>query len=393
MTRMTPPQPLPPALYAAFDVFPSAKGAAVHIDRFARRLFERAGGGLLYVLGNAELPAGQHEGTVEILRYRDGPANLLERALGFGCTLDRLLARRGGALRLAQFRDPWSGVPLLQRVGPDCRTIYEVNGLPSIELPFAFPAIGPATIAKLRAAERWCLERADCIVTPSHTIARNLVAMGADPQRLRVIPNGAEVPVDPLPPAPAPWPYLLYFGAVQPWQGLPTLLYAFARLADFRDLRLVICAAVHPRRVKHYQRLAEHLGVATRVHWEFQLDQSALDPWRRHALIAVAPLTECTRNLEQGCAPLKILEAMAAGVPVVASDLPAVHEIMTDGRHGRLVPPDRPAELARALRILLEYPQLRTQMGEEARRAMMDHLSWECALTRLDAVYAGLGLD
>ena len=390
---MTNRQPLPPALYAAFDVFPSAKGAAVHIDRFARRLFERAGGGLLYVLGNEALPAGQREGAVEILRYRDGPANLLERALGFGYTLDRLLARRGGALRLAQFRDPWGGVPLLQGVGPDCRTVYEVNGLPSIELPFAFPDIGPATLAKLRTAERWCLERADCIVTPSQTIARNLVALGADPQRLRVIPNGAEVPTDPPPPPPAPWPYLLYFGAVQPWQGLPTLLRAFARLADFRDLRLVICAAVHPRRVKPYRRLAEHLGIAPRVHWEFQLDQAALDPWRRHATLAVAPLTECSRNLEQGCAPLKILESMASGVPVVASDLPVVREIMTDGRHGRLVPPERPAELARALRVLLEYPPLRAQMGEESRRAIVDRLSWDCALARLDAVYSGLGLD
>jgi glycosyltransferase involved in cell wall biosynthesis len=179
---------------------------------------------------------------------------------------------------------------------------------------------------------------------------------------------------------------------VQPWQGLPTLLHAFARLADFRDLRLVICAAVHPRRVKHYQRLAKHLSVAPRVHWEFQLDQAALDPWRRHAALAVAPLTECTRNLEQGCAPLKILESMAGGVPVVASDLPAVREILTDGRHGRLVPPDRPAELARALRILLEYPGLRAQMGEEGRRAIMDNLSWDCALARLDRVYSRLGL-
>jgi len=386
-------QPLPPALYAAFDVFPSAKGAAVHIERFARRLFARAGGGLLYVLGDGELPVGQREGEVEILRYSDGPANLLERALGFGATLERVLARRGGGLRLAQFRDPWGGVPLLQQLPPGCRTVYEVNGLPSIELPVAFPGILPATLEKLRAAERFCLDRADCILTPSHTIAHNLAALGADPARLRVVPNGAEVPTDPLPPPPAPWPYLLYFGAVQPWQGLPTLLRAFAQLADFRELRLAVCAAVHPRRVKPYRRLAEHLGVAPRVHWEFQLGQAALDPWRRHALISIAPLTECARNLEQGCAPLKVLESMAAGVPVVASDLPAVREILTDGRHGRLVPPDRPGELARALRILLEYPQLRAQWGEAARRRIVDDLSWDCALTQLDTLYSELGLD
>ena len=56
------------ALYAAFDRFPSRKGSAVHIDRFARALFEHAGGGLLYVLGGEGLPAYQREGEVEIVR-------------------------------------------------------------------------------------------------------------------------------------------------------------------------------------------------------------------------------------------------------------------------------------------------------------------------------------
>ena len=60
------------ALYAAFDRFPSRKGSAVHIDRFARALFEQAGGGLLYVLGGDDLPAYQREGPVEIVRYMRG---------------------------------------------------------------------------------------------------------------------------------------------------------------------------------------------------------------------------------------------------------------------------------------------------------------------------------
>ena len=45
------------ALYAAFDRFPSRKGSAVHIDRFARALFETASPGLLYVLGGDDLPS------------------------------------------------------------------------------------------------------------------------------------------------------------------------------------------------------------------------------------------------------------------------------------------------------------------------------------------------
>jgi glycosyltransferase involved in cell wall biosynthesis len=97
------------------------------------------------------------------------------------------------------------------------------------------------------------------------------------------------------------------------------------------------------------------------------------------------------RNLSQGCAPLKILESMADGVAVVASDLPAVRELITDGHDGRLVPADRPANLARALRILLEYPELRERLGTNARTTVENRLTWDLSLRRLrDEVYGEL---
>lgn len=377
----------PVALYAAFDVFPSAKGAAVHIDRFARCLFAHTGSGVLHVLGDGQMPARQQEGRVQILRYQDQEPNFLRRTLGYGRHLDRALERLAGQLRLCHFRDPWSGVPILRHAEVGYKVLYEVNGLPSVELPYAYPAAAPETLEKIRRVEDFCLERADRIVTPAQGIAEGLRARGVAGDKIRVIPNGADLPPEALPPCPAPWPYLLYFGAVQPWQGLDTLFRAFARLQDFQRLRLVVCAAVARRRTKPYQRLAERLGIAARVHWQYALAQPALDPWRRHALLSVAPLSETARNLEQGCSPLKILESMAAGRAVVASDLPPVRELMQDGVHGRLVPPDRPAELARAIRILLEYPEAREAMGAAGREHIRYHFTWELALQRLNAVY------
>src|SRR6478609_8572228 len=106
------------ALYAAFDRFPSRKGSAVHIDRFARALFERSGGGLLYVLGGDELPAYQREGDVEIVRYMREASHVLERAAGYGERLGGLLERLPD-LRIAHFRDPWSGIPIVEH--PDRR--------------------------------------------------------------------------------------------------------------------------------------------------------------------------------------------------------------------------------------------------------------------------------
>jgi glycosyltransferase involved in cell wall biosynthesis len=137
--------------------------------------------------------------------------------------------------------------------------------------------------------------------------------------------------------------------------------------------------------------MAENLGIADRVIWRTALDEEVLSPIRAHALASVAPLRECARNLAQGCAPLKVLESMADGVAVVASDLPAVRELVTHDHDGWLVPADRPAELARALRLLVEYPEQRERLGRQARHTVEARLTWERSLRRLrDEVYATL---
>lgn len=380
----------PASLYAAFDVFPSRKGAAVHIDHFARALFARMGGGLLYVLGDGELPAHQREeGGIEVVRHDTPAPNYLARALAFSARLDGLLRHHGAEIELCHFRDIWGGLPLLQP-GRRHAALFEVNALPSIELPFAYDRIAPATLAKLRTHEVHCLQQADRIVTPSWVLRARLVSLGVPAEKITVIPNGANLgPSRPRPPE-APPQYLIYFGALQPWQGVDVLLRAFARLADWPDLHLVICASHDSRRVRGLQRLAENLRVVPRVHWHFALPEEALAPWRAHAVLSVAPLTECARNVEQGCAPLKILESMAAGVPVVASDLPAVRELMRDGEHGRLVRPDRPGELARAIRVLLHYPETLREMGRQARERVAREFQWAQMVARLDEVYSEL---
>lgn len=379
----------PEAIYAAFDRFPTRKGASTHIARFAPALFRHAGGGLLYVLGDSSMPARQLEGDVEIVRFRREIPNFLERAVAYQSQLARVVGAARGSLRIAHFRDPWSGPPLLS-ADRDWATVYEVNALPSIELPSAFPSVSPQTLAKIRATELWCLAECDAVVTPSQTTASMLERLGVASAKITVIPNGAD-PVAPQPrPFDAPERYILYFGAMQPWQGVDTLLRAFARLADLDELRLVVCGSTRSRDARRLESLAAKLGVAERTIWHWSLDDAELRPWLANAELTAAPLRECARNVEQGCAPLKIVESMAAGVPVVASNLPPVREIMTDRVEGRLVAPDRPADLARAIRVLLHCPELRAEMSAAARRRVESSLTWSHSIDTLTTLYERL---
>ena len=379
----------PEAIYAAFDRFPTRKGASTHIARFAPALFRHAGGGLLYVLGDASMPARQLEDDVEIVRFRREIPNLLERAVAFQSQLARVVDAARPSLRIAHFRDPWSGPPLLAG-GRDWTAVYEVNALPSIELPTAFPSVSPRTLAKIRAMELWCLDACDAVVTPSHTTAAMLERLGVAPSKITVIPNGA----DPIPPQPRPFDapdrYIIYFGAMQPWQGVDTLLRAFARLADLDELRLVVCGSARSREARRLESLARKLGIEDRIVWHWSLDDAELRPWLANAELSVAPLRECARNVEQGCAPLKIVESMAARVPVVATDLPPLREIKTHPVERPQLAPHRPADLARTLRVLLHCPALRAEMSAASRHRVESSLTWAHALDTLSALYERL---
>jgi glycosyltransferase involved in cell wall biosynthesis len=377
----------PRSIYASFDRFPSPKGASTHIARFAPCLFEHCGSGLLYVLGDDTLPVHHVEGDIEILRYSRAVTNFLDRALSYRSHLRGVLDSAPD-LSIAQFRDPWSGVPLLARPHRYA-TVYEVNALPSIELPHAFPGVAARTLEKVRADELFCLDHCDAIVTPSQTTRALLESLGVAPAKITVTPNGADCSEPASRPLAAPPSYVIYFGAMQSWQGVDTLLRAFARLADL-DVRLVICGARRSCDARRAERLALKLGVDSQIVWQWGLSSTELAPWVGNAAVSVAPLRECARNVTQGCAPLKILESMAKGVPVIASDLPPVRELICDGVEGRLVAPDRPAELARAIRVLLAYPARRAAMGQCGRARVQRDFSWESSLEKLRTVYRSI---
>lgn len=373
------------SLYAAFDVYPSAKGAATHISHMTETLFEVFHGGLLYVLGATDLPSWQAEGHIEIIRQKLDEPNYLKRGQLFASQLSKEIEDQS-ELEFCHFRDIWSGLGILS-TGRSYRTLFEVNGLPSIELPYRYPALGEKTLAKLRQLEQFCLEQSDHILVPAQVIRQHLIGRGIPEEKISLISNGAiyppEISVAPI----INQPYLIYFGALQPWQGLDDLLRAFTNLRDLEDLRLVICAS-HKRRIaKAYHKLAEKMGITDRIIWQYRLNKAELNAWISKATLSIAPLKACSRNITQGCSPLKILESMACGTTVVASDLPVVREIVEDRQTARLVRAERPAELARVIRFLLEYPEERERLAKNALESLKQDFQWKNKQAELKVLY------
>jgi len=171
---------------------------------------------------------------------------------------------------------------------------------------------------------------------------------------------------------------LLMVATLSPSKDHQTLLDAAVMLARRRNhFRLVIAGDGILRAALECR--AQELGLAGRV--EFPGPLSPQETGRRMA--SAAAFVYATHG--EGC-PLAVLEAMASGLPIVASRVPGLAEILEDGRTARLVPPRDPVALADALSALLNRPEEAAQLGRAARQVALR----EYSLAKCVAAYEGL---
>ena len=376
------------AVYAAFDLYPSAKGAATHMRYMIEALHDQFDKVSVYALGNGEFDSSFFQEGTDYFHFSEIHTNYLKRAEAYVLWLKDKLNNHG-IIEMAHFRDIWSGMALLneQRV---MGTMFEVNGFPSIELPYRYPHLSNRMLKKIQELEYDCLVKSDMIICPSESIKKLILEYGIDAETVKVVPNGATLMSAYKRPKHVPERYLVYFGALQSWQGFDVLLKAFYQLRDFEDLYLVICSSQPVKFTKNYKKLADKLGVADRLRWHYELDKEQLAAVIQHADLSVAPLKETARNIRQGCSPLKIFESMANLTTVVASDIPAVREIIDDGVNGRLVRPDRPAELARVIRYLLDNPAVNERLAKNGYKKLKENYQWKSLQQKLIEVYNNL---
>lgn len=364
------------ALFATFDVFPLPKGSSTHIAHTLKALESLAGSVSLVSLGFGEMPRFQQEGGISIHRCLSHHPNFLKRTEYF---YDFIRDTVGGisGIDLVHFRDVWGGMALFDdpRLAA-AKKIFEVNGLPTIELPYHYPQLmrNPGLMSRIRMMEDHCLEAADGIITVSNVTKRYLMSRDVPGEKIAVIPNTSfdfteTSPDGQQPDEPAPADarkIILYAGTLTGWQGLTTLMKAFELIADRDDVLLFIAGSTdkYSRSIKKTIRKA---GLEERVRFRAGLSRESLHRLYRRAAFSMAPLSRCSRNELQGCSPLKIIESMSAGTPVIASNLAVCAEYIDHMEDGLLVAPDSPRALANAMILLLDDEDLAARLGRNAR--------------------------
>jgi phosphatidylinositol alpha-mannosyltransferase len=205
------------------------------------------------------------------------------------------------------------------------------------------------------------------------------------PGDYRIIPNGVDLsrfgrdrrmgednPNRPL--------TILFVGRLDKRKGFQNLFEAYLRLKpDYPRLRLQVVGPFAPRECAPYQKIAEARHV-TGIEFVGYVSSERLPTFYHQADIFCAP------SLGYESFGIVLLEAMAAGLPIVASSIAGYRTILSDGQEGRLTPPGQTECLADALRQLLNQPQQRREMGQRGRLKASQY-SWDQIVDQILEIY------
>ena len=210
--------------------------------------------------------------------------------------------------------------------------------------------------------------------------ARHSVTSRMGDGDLLIVPNGVDVErFAAAPPATlAPGRYLLFVGRLEARKGFPIAIDAFARLADlYPDLRLLVIGDGSERDA--VDRLAP--AVRSRVEMLGRVEDNRLASYLRAADLYLGP---ATGGESFG---IVLAEAMAAGRPIVASDIAGYRDVARNGLEAVLVPPGDPGALVGAVRRVLDDPVFARSLGARGATRARD-FDWETVTDRLVDVYA-----
>jgi glycosyltransferase involved in cell wall biosynthesis len=270
---------------------------------------------------------------------------------------------------------------LWTRIGPRPRRggvrVYTVHGTPE---PYHPPPVGPErpglkAALLYRGLDAGLCVRADAVVVPSQFVARDLVErLGYPAHKITVIPNGIMLP----PFAPGKGDLIGTLSLLEPVKGIEIFLRAVAQLApQHPDWRFVMFGSGTSQ--KPLLALARELGIEDRVeHPGFVPSAEAL------ARMRIFVLSSYREN-----APMGLLEAMAAGVPVVATSVAGVPEI-ADHDVARMIPPGNPKALASAIEQLCDEDAMRDAQIRAARRRVEESFTAERNASAMRSLYERL---
>ncbi len=229
------------------------------------------------------------------------------------------------------------------------------------------------------------MQRARGVLAISGGVRDDLLALGVEPRKLLVAHDGFEPSLfEPRIARESARAELglardarvvVYTGGLLAWKGVDVLLEAARTMSD---TMFVIAGGM----AADVARLREHAKGLANVRIEGFQPAHRVPLYLAAADVAVAPNRSSPDISSRYTSPLKVFEAMAAGVTLIASDLPSMRELLTHGKDAWLVPSDRPDELAAGLKKVLGDESLRVRLAQALSARAPAH-TWDARAARI----------
>ncbi len=348
------------------------KGASVHIQEVVRELIRRG-----------------HDVTVHTTRAGDDiPADLA----GLEVVETRIEANDPEARERAQQEvSAWIAARIITD-GADL--VYERYSLFSTVLSKVVDATGVAGILEVNAplieeqrthrvlvdeeAAENALSRQVAAATATIAVSdpvRDWVRERTGSERVHTVPNGVSINRIVPQPEEVGDPVVTFVGTLKPWHGVTDLLAAAALAEQPWKLRII---GDGPERAALEEQAA---GLGIKVDFRGAVAPAEMPGQLAGSAIGVAPYPDLGGEQQQYFSPLKVYEYLAAGLPVVASEVGQLPQIL--GELGTLVPPSDPAALAAAIDTLAADPALRGKLGWQGRVQAEEKHSWAGAVDHI----------
>lgn len=249
------------------------------------------------------------------------------------------------------------------------------------------------TVAPARRAARATFRRAGFVTACSDDLGRRAVGLGADPERLETVPYGVDVDrFQPIPSARETFGSELGVGA-----GVP-LVFSAGRLVRKKGFEYLIDALARvPSAVlalagegtldEELRARATRAGVGERVRFLGDLSQDRIAGLLAAADVVVIPSVRDDAGNVDGL-PNVVLEAMAAGAPIVTTSAGGIAAVARAGRTAFVVPERDAGAIASAVQRVIDDPQSARRMGAAGRALVRDEFSWDRAARRLEHAYS-----
>ncbi len=242
----------------------------------------------------------------------------------------------------------------------------------------------------LRALIRRIFSRADIVVVLSERWKRFLLTQVRPDLRIEIVPNAvdtmfAQSVSEDLNDAERDPNAVLFVGSLGRGKGVFDILKAVPRVrAEKPEARFLFAGNEETQGARaQIDRACSDAGLGNAVHFLGRVTGPAKLELFKRAAVFILP------SYAEGF-PYALLEAMAAGLPVITTPVGTIPEVVEDGRHGFLIEPGDWEELARRIIQLLDDSELKRRMSRENVERVRSRYMPEVAITRLDAIYARL---